>query len=326
MSWQRVRAWRDRLRTLDAATLDTGLSPEGAREALKVALDAISDEALEDAAALPLRPYATAHVVPASTVFTAPLEWCAVLLGRGSAVTIKRPRARSTLIDRMVEAADDLPLRATDARDVGGADLVVAMGSDATIEAIRPTLKPGARLAAHGSAWSLAWVTRDVSGLASDLALHDGRGCLSPAVVFSPIADAAARLADALREAQARWPVGEISAAEGSAIRARRALARVLGRSVDGDGWAVHVLPADRFVPAGLPRAPVLVPVRDLEEAIAAARRWPSRATIGTDDPEAAAAWQGLGASRVCALGQMQRPPMRRTHDGVDWVAAETGW
>src|SRR5690606_28659711 len=140
--------------------------------------------------------------------------------------------------------------------EVEHADLVVAMGRDETLGVIRRRTKPGARFVGHGSAWSLAWATRDLRALAADLALHDGRGCMSPAVVFSPLPDAAERLAEALRLAQSRWPRGAVEAAEAAAIRSRRALARVLGRVVEVEGGCVHVLPGDRVVPASLPRAP----------------------------------------------------------------------
>lgn len=331
-NWVKVACWKDRLRSVDAATLDTGLSPEGAREALAAALDALSVEALIEAdslgEALALRPYAESLVIPASTVFTAALEWCAVLLMRGGRVAVRAPRARAGLLPAMVEAARHmgLPLRlATDA-EVGRADLVVAMGRDSTLERIRSRLKPGARFVGHGSAWSMAWATRDLRPLASDLALHDGRGCMSPALVLSPLPDAAEQLAEALRIAQTRWPVGEIDPAEAAAIRSRRALARVLGRVVEVEGAAVHVLPADHAVPASLPRTPVLVRVRDLDEALAVARRWGFPNTVGTDDPASATHWRALGASVVCDLGRMQRPGLIRLHGGQDWVSEQTGW
>lgn len=322
-----VAGWAERLRSVDAARLDTGLSPEGAREALTAALDALSDEALAEAEALGLRPYPEAVVIPASTVFTAALEWCAALLLRGGRVAVRPPRARAGLLHAMVEEARHLglPLRLAADADVERADLVVAMGRDETLAAIRRRVRPGARFVGHGSAWSLAWATRDLRALASDLALHDGRGCLSPALVLSPLPDAAEQLAEALRVAQQRWPVGAVDPAEAAAIRGRRALARVLGRAIDVDGGAVHVLPPERAVPASLPRAPVLVPVRDLDEALAVARRWPGLQAAGTDDPSSDAAWRALGA-RVCALGHMQRPPLLRRHGGVDWVSEQTGW
>lgn len=327
--WDAVRAWRDRLRALDPGTLGTGLSPEGAREAMNAALDALTDQALADAAALPVVPAPRAAVIPASTVFTAPIEWCAVLLGRGSEVLVKRPRARAALVDALVDAAEavGLPLSATSSRDLTDANLVVAMGSDDTLRAIRQGLPPGVRFAGHGSAWSLAWLTGDGRGLARDLALHEGRGCLSPVVVFTPLPldRAVGRVVAALEEAQARWPLGEVSPGEAARIRARGALARVVGSARVVEGGAVHGLPAERFVPEALPRAPAVVQVADLAEAVELVGRWPGLSTVGTDAPDSAHTWRAAGASRVCPLGEMQRPPLRRLHDGVDWVRDETG-
>jgi hypothetical protein len=65
----------------------------------------------------------------------------------------------------------------------------------------------------------------------------------------------------------------------------------------------------------------VLLSVANEAEAcahIAPYARWLS--TVGTDDAQSAKAWRALGASRVCAPGEMQHPPLCRTHDGVDWL------
>lgn len=336
--WDEVRAFREHLRTMDPSGVETGLSPQGIREAWSAALDALDDAALADAAAIPGRAFPRAVVVFTRTVATAPIEWCAGLLGRGSAVTLKAPADAPGLAPLLAEAAAavGLPLDVrTDRRVVDDADLVVAMGSDDTIAEIRSSLRPEVRFLAHGHRFSAAWVTgrvtadprvpegfRDPWGaVAADLALHDGRGCLSPAVVLTPLAleEACEALAAALVRAADRWPPGERSAGEGAAIRARRALARVVG-VVRGD---VHGLPVARLVPVALPRSVAVVSVSDPVTAAAALTPWRrSLSTVGTDDLDTAAIWVDAGATRICGLGRMQRPPMRRAHDGEDWVAA----
>lgn len=339
MSWRSVRRWRDRLR--DAPLPDVGLSPEGARAAWDDALAALDDAALDAVAAMPGRAFPDASVIVAGTVFTAAIEWLAVLLGRGTRVTLKHPAdapgAAPLLAD--AAAAEALPLRITGDRDVLDRALVVVMGSDDTVVAVRSAAPARARVLAHGHRFSAAWVTgralpadpRVPEGcgdpwgrVAADAALHDGRGCLSPAVVFTPLplAEACDALADALARAEARWPIGRVAPDEGAAIRTRRALARVAGLVREGPGWSVHGLPADRLVPVALPRSLAVVSAPDAAAAAATLAPWADAlSTIGTDDADDAAPLAAI-APRLCPIGRMQRPPLRRSHDGEDWLAA----
>ncbi|MCB9676621.1 MAG: hypothetical protein H6737_16005 [Alphaproteobacteria bacterium] len=307
--WHLVDAWRARLRALQP---EVGLSPEGARYALSTALDAWDD--------LPrhMRRKHPGHtvLVCASTVFTAPLEWAAVVLVRGGRVTLKAPRARAGWFAE-VAACTDLPILSTTDRDVlEDADCIVAMGSDATLDAIRANLHPGQRLLAFGHRFSAAYWSdpANADAVALDLALYDGRGCMSPVAIFSPIPDATALLADAMQRMEARLPRGDVAPIEGAAIRARTALARVVGSAVAGPGWAVHGLPAERFPEAGLPRAAV-VHASDFEGFLRAVQpHAPRLSTLGSDVPLA------VPGVRCCALGEMQKPPLDRIHDGVDWL------
>lgn len=320
----RVRAWRDHLRALPPA--GTSLSPAGAQAAWDAALDALSDDALAEAAAVPGRPFATACVVVAGTVPTAAIEWCAALALRGTQVTIKHPTGHPGVLPLLVDAARHagLPITATDDRAaVGDADLVAVMGSDETVRAIRAAARADARVLAHGHRFSVAWVAEEGSffGLAEDAALQDGRGCLSPVVAFSPRADALDRLATACAEVARRWPVGQIDPIEGAEMRSREALARVTGATRSGAGWSIHQLPLDRVVPIALPRSVLLVRCDDPAAAACALGPWGRHlSTIGTDDHAAADAFIDAGASRVCSPGQMQRPPLVRVHDGEEWL------
>ncbi|MBN2798686.1 MAG: hypothetical protein JXX28_06005 [Deltaproteobacteria bacterium] len=343
MSWDAVRAWRELLREADAASLDTGLSPEGAREALRASLDALSDQALAQVAALPLRPFPRAAVIAAATVSTAPIEWCAVLLGRGTEVVLKASRRNQGLAPLLESTAraSGLPLSVSFAREAAdGAPLVVAMASDQTLAQLRQQLAPSVRFLPHGHRFSVAWVTgaalppdplipaefQDPWGrVAADAALHDGRGCLSPVVVFTPLplSEAADALGEAMARAEARWPRGRIEPAEAARARALRAHARVGGALREGPGWAVHGLPLAAWSPAALPRGVALVQVAGLEQALAALGPWAGAlSTVSTDDPRSAPRWVDAGATRVCATGRSQRPPLVRPHDGEDWLRA----
>lgn len=312
MSLERVERWRSSLRAIRPELPD--LSEAGARFALDAALDALDD--------LPRhldRP-APAHtvLVAASTVFTAPLEWAAVLLARGGAVTLKAPRALEPWFAQVAAAGQEagLPLSSTlDRGVIPTADRVVAMGSDATLDALRAALPDPSRLLGFGHRWSVAFWSdpTHAEALALDLALYDGRGCMSPLAVFSPLPDAGGRLADALASVSARLPRGSLSAGEHARVRERIALARVLGRSWVGAYGAVCELPADRFVPDGLPRCVVVHPASHAEALERIRAHVPRLAVLGTDRPF------GLDAREV-SLGAMQRPPLDRLHDGVPWL------
>ncbi|MCA9571913.1 MAG: hypothetical protein KC656_28945, partial [Myxococcales bacterium] len=208
--WPDVEAW---LAGLDAhLPLVPDLSPEGARMALDLARMALREvpEHLD-------RP-APAHTVfvASSTVFTVALEWCAVLLARGGRVTLKVPRGLEPWYAAITRDTG-LPLEATtDRRVLATADRVVLMGSDATVEAVRAALPDPSRLLAFGSRHSLAWWTDPTHAvdLALDRVLYDGRGCMAPTGIFSPIPDAAERLAEALERARAVVPLGTVHPSE----------------------------------------------------------------------------------------------------------------
>lgn len=322
MSWPAVRSWRDAIGS-HRFTADTGLSPEGLQLVLDHAIGALSDDALHQVQAMPGEPFDRAAFVAARTVVTAPIEWCAVLLGRGTEVLLKHPAGEPGLapeLARLARAAG-LPLTISDRHDAAeGHPLVIAMGSDATIAALR---QAHPNVLGFGHRTSFAWWGDgdEADALAMDLAAHDGRGCMSPTVVFSDQADAAARLASALARAEDRWPRGRCAPAELAAIRERRALSLVLGRVTEGAAWSVHELPADRARPVAMPRSVVVVR-STAEQARATMAPW--RQVISTvavtGDLAQWRAW--CPAARACRPGAMQRPPLVRRHDGVDALAA----
>lgn len=313
-----VKAWRDHL--LAHRVPASHLSDSGAEDVWFGALTAVSDQALD---ALDDGPaYASAVLVCARTVLTAPIEWCAVLLARGTRVTLKVPSSSPGWTQALVDAAEplDLPLTATTDRTVvQDADLVVAMGTDETMDALRPLIS--GTFIELGHRFSVAYCTESWSGVAADAARHDGRGCFSPTVVLSSHPKAAEQLADAMSAAQHQWPRGEVSPIEGATTRARGALARVTGQCVTGEGWSVHQLPVEHLEPTALPRSVALVRVENEQQAvdiIARFSRWLS--CVATDGD--ASLWQPLRPSRIVAPGELQRPKLHRIHDGLDWIRA----
>lgn len=303
---KRDLSWIPALRDVEPAV--THLSRAGARHALDAALDGLADvERHLDRPA----PEHTVFVA-ARTVFTAPLEWIAVLTGRGGRVTVKSPEPLLPWFRQLESLVDGLSVTA-DRAVVDTADRVVAMGSDATIAALREQV--GDRLLGFGARYSVAWWSDPARAhdLAWDLILHDGRGCMSPTAIFSPLPDAASLLHQALTElAVPRGPLAPIEAAR---IRERVALARVLGEAHLGTDHAVIGLPASHAAATGFPRLAVIHPASSPQELL---DRLPSQrlSVIGTDSP------LPHTPHRTAELGTMQKPPLDRLHDGVDWLRA----
>ena len=118
-----------------------------------------------------------------------------------------------------------------------------------------------------------------------------------------------------LAEAEIALPRGEVSRALGPAWRARTGLARIVGRGLEGPGWAAPLLPVEHATAGALPRMLPVHPIRSLA-AIQGLRALPlSSCATNLADAEPLRA---LGFWRVCAPGDLQRPPVSAEHDGWD--------
>jgi len=225
------------------------------------------------------------------------------------------------------------------------ADCICAMGSDATIAAVSARVKPPRRFVADGHRVSIAAVAtpETVDGradlserLALDIALWDQAGCLSPIAVFAVDAEPARvtalaeAIASALANAEKEWPRGAIDARTAHAIAQQRAeaeLRRAAGRAVeihvsDSTAWTVIVEDGPELRPAPLHRFVRVIPVPDLEQLLSAieplAAHLAAVAIEGFGDRTIglAHALADRGASRVCAPGSLQSPPLDWRHGG----------
>ncbi len=235
----------------------------------------------------------------------------------------------------------------SDAERIGAlleADCAVAIGSDETISAVRVRVRPDRRLVARGHRLSVAALGAAASGgaaledvaerLALDVALWDQLGCLSPIAVYVVGEDAADRvaaaLARALAAAERRWPRGAIGAAAAAAIAHERAdaeLRRAAGRRValhasQATLWTVLREDGAELRPAPLHRFVRVLPVRDAAALPAAlAPLAPHLAGVavegfGSHTSALARELADLGASRICAPGRLQAPPLAWSHGG----------
>ena len=118
MHLQQVNDWLATLASGPTPPMTCGLSPQGFEAVWRIALQTLTPEAMQHAAHIQGLPFSSACIVAAATVCTAPLEWIAVLLARGTSVTLKHgtevPGLSSTLVDSA--QAFGLPLSSTSDR------------------------------------------------------------------------------------------------------------------------------------------------------------------------------------------------------------------
>ena len=223
------------------------------------------------------------------------------------------------------------------------ADCVLASGSDETVAELAAAVRPAQRFVGHGHRLSLAALgpaalgAAELAGaarrIALDTALWDQLGCLSPTAVWCVGgADEAARLgkalAEALADAEARWPRGRVPPEAALRAEHERAFAEMRGRPLEVDSqarWTV-VCEADAGPrPAPLYRFLRVHPAARLEDLIEGIRPLgPHLACAALDGfgsltTPLARALGDLGASRICRTGEMQAPPLgwRRDNRGL---------
>ncbi len=226
------------------------------------------------------------------------------------------------------------------------AGCVLASGSDETLAAVRMRLQPATRLVAYGHRLSLAAIGPEAlleddlaplaERLAVDVALWDQLGCLSPVAILCECPNAtgvdalASALATALAAAEERWPRGDPGDAARAEIRHAREEAemrRAAGRDVAvlsdaGSCWTVvreedlawRSTPLHRFVRIhpSRDRRSLLAAIEKLAPHLAAV----AVAGFGAQQSQVAEALARLGASRICAPGTLQTPPLAWHHDG----------
>lgn len=172
-----------------------------------------------------------------------------------------------------------------------------------------------------------------VDALALDIALWDQLGCLSPVSSYLVGGDRnenerfAAELARALERAQTQWPRGVVSTEAAAMIARERSEAEMrcaLGRNTQllaskgSTQWTVVLEDDHEQRPAPLHRFIRLHSVADIDALpnaltpLAPHLAGVALSGFGTDHDSLAQRLLALGASRVCALGELQTPP-------IDW-------
>jgi hypothetical protein len=241
------------------------------------------------------------------------------------------------------------------------ADIVTAMGSDETLEALRSRV-PG-KLLGHGHRASFGYATLEaVSGLnvaklitraAEDVAAWDQLGCLSPHVIYvegggkvTP-EQFAERLVNELKILEGRRPRGSLSTEAAAALAIRRSVFEIrasqsaetrLWTSSGTTAWTVVFEAEPVFSLSCGHRFIFVKPAPSLTEVLRQAEMQRGKiSTVGlaaTEDraPVLVRELARWGVTRVCPLGEMQNPPLTWRHDGrpalgdlVTWVDWEQG-
>jgi hypothetical protein len=232
------------------------------------------------------------------------------------------------------------------------ADVIVAFGSDATLEKLRRQLRAGQRFIGHGHALSLLWIeeparlsSRQARACATDILTYDQMGCLSPQAIYvPPRADLAGLAAKLTRALEAEWRRLPKKPARPLAVAARieeaRDIARALGQQLwlpptSHLGWTLIHDPGPDFQTSPLHGVVYLRSGNEQRIGRELASVSGRISTVGVAG-KTSSRWEklflNLGVSRFCAAGRMQFPPLTWQHDGrpvladlVTWAGAEPG-
>jgi hypothetical protein len=237
------------------------------------------------------------------------------------------------------------------------ADCLTVTGSDETLAHIRARVPARVRFVGYGHRVSFGFVARQVltttgvkkivSAAGDDIVAWNQLGCLSPHVIYVETGGSigpeqfAETLAAELARRETVEPRGELDTAEAAIIASRRGFYEVrassssetrLWCSPGSTAWTVVFETDPRFQVSCLNRFIFVKPARDAREMLESADSFRTRiSTIGMAAPELrsqelAQEFGRWGASRVCPLGRMQKPPLSWRHDGRSPLGELVHW
>ncbi len=313
---ERGRAARERL------LASSGLSAQGVDFAIARCLEISPEEREIETLIRGTGTAQVAHVLLSANVFVAAHRAIAIALAASERVCVRPSRREPEMTELLFSGALNSFQIVRELSPHAG-DRLWAYGSDETLDEVAVTLPQGVAFHAHGSGFGVAAVDATVTDsalaellprLAEDIALFDQRGCLSPRVLLvggGPEAarDAALQLANELARVEARIPRGRLQTAE---------LAEIV-RYRDTASFSGEVFPAGLgFVSAGrnatwlLPpsgRNLHVLPTNDVQSSLSALRPMLTSCAFAGDAALAASLRRSLPGARLCAFGEMQRPP-----------------
>ena len=343
-----------------------GFSPPNVKEGLALALAAWDGNMLraEVNQALPRRGshgYDTTGVILGGSIPMPTLLSIVEPLALRSAVlakTASRDPRTAHLVARSISAVDpalgacvavvDLPSADDETMDVFlEADLIVATGSDETVDAVERRVRPPRRVVKHGHRLSIAALGtaavgerlgRAARGIALDTALWDQLGCLSPVVVFAPresCEEVGAALAESLAQVERRLPRGTV-APDVEALhmheRSGAELRNAAGGTVvvhSGEGGAWTVIVEDSATPRAMPlhrflRVHPFDGSPGLHAALGPYLPHLAGAAVDGFPDDGFEFFEQLArqGARICLPGELQTPPLYWSRDGVPLFSA----
>lgn len=225
-------------------------------------------------------------------------------------------------------------------------DCLTATGSSETIATLRQRIPGTLKLVGHGHQVSVGYVasemlephlTRDIiQCVALDVTIWDQLGCLSPQIIYVELDGTisptmfAELLARELSVHEVRMPRAPLDVSTAAKIASYRNFYEI--RSTYGESkiwcsqgstaWTVVFDPSSDFQPSCQHRFIFVKPIANLTQLLMNLDAVVHQvSTVGIAVPSSKtnnvagiiARW---GATRVCPLGQMQRPPLTWRHDG----------
>jgi hypothetical protein len=213
------------------------------------------------------------------------------------------------------------------------ANVIIAYGSDATIDELRKLAPQKAQFFGFGHRVSFGVIAKEATirrelaeAAAFEASVYDQQGCLSPHVFYveQGAREFAAMLAEAMAAYQARVPRGKLTTEESAAIAQLRQAYEFRSASDrrvaiwTGDGWTVIYDEDPSFTPSCLNRTVFVKPIDSIKQVPAIMQHLAGKiSTVGLAPMnEFAGDLARLDVRRVCPIGQMQRPPLTWHYDG----------
>jgi hypothetical protein len=217
------------------------------------------------------------------------------------------------------------------------AEAVVAFGSDQTVRYFQQRIQPWQRFLPHGHKISFGLIAGSfdqdvVHGAARDVCVFDQLGCLSPQFYLvdedsQAFAETLAEHLSTLISSPRSWSK-EIAASlrayrEEWKFRAATEPGVMVLESPRSLDWLVIYDPSPALEHNPLHCTVLVKPMpENLEQSLAPIRRHISTIGVHPADTRLTALAIELGAQRVCAIGQMQNPPLNWHHDGWPSLAS----
>ncbi|MGF1678313.1 MAG: acyl-CoA reductase [Candidatus Methylacidiphilales bacterium] len=218
--------------------------------------------------------------------------------------------------------------------------VVVAFGSDSTIQSLRASIQPGQIFLPYGHRISLGVVTQDgatpawAERAARETLLYHQLGCLSPQSYLCPDSTTSAAFSELLAAAlDQQAPEGRSLPFEAQALifeaRQRATLAGDLVIHPKAPGaWTLVERQKSCVQPGPGFGFIEVVTSANHAETLQPWKGWISSVGYTSDTLSSAdwAMWEKLGVHRLCRCGDLQHPPIAWPHDGRPRLADMIRW